>query len=154
MDNNNTYTEKLVRYLDGELSESESAALRTELDNNAEMQKEMNNLILTKDFIKNYGIIQKVSGIHQEMMKEMKMQKNTAKPPVKTLPKMIMRIAAGIILLVGLFGLYQYFTVSQGNLYIDRYEAYQVANMRGTSNANNIEKAYSKKKYDEVIGLY
>jgi tetratricopeptide (TPR) repeat protein len=154
MDNNNDYTEKLVRYLDGELTVAESEALRTELENNTAMQQELDNLILTKDVIKNYGLTQKVNGLHQAMMKEMELHKHTTKAVVRSLPKMMMRIAAGIILLVGLFGLYQYFAVSPGNLYSDQYTAYQVATMRGTTVAGDIEKAYSEKKDDEVILLY
>jgi len=151
MDNNNSNTERLIRYLDAELSEAESEALLTELANNTAMQQELDNLVLTKGVIKNYGLTQKVSGIHQAMMQELTVP---AKPVVRSLPKMMMRIAAGIILLVGLFGLYQYFAVSPGNLYNDQYSDYQVATMRGTTNAGDIEKAYSEKKDDEVILLY
>ncbi len=151
MDNNNTNTERLIRYLDGELSEAESEALRTELANNTAMQQELDNLVLTKGVIRNYGLSQKVSGIHQAMMLEMTAP---AKPVVRSLPKMMMRIAAAIIILAGLFGLYQYLAVSPGNLYNDQYTAYQVATMRGTTNAGNIEKAYSEKKDDQVILLY
>lgn len=151
MDNNNTNTERLIRYLDGELSEAESEALQTELANNADMQQELDNLILTKAVIKNYGIAQKVKSLHQTMMQEMRMP---AKPVLRSMPKMMMRIAAAITILIGLFGLYQYFSVSPGNLYSNQYTAYHVATMRGTADANNIEKAYSVKRYDEVIELY
>ena len=108
MDNNNAYTEKLIRYLDGELNEAESEALRNELEKNTDMQQELDNLILTKELIKNYGLAQKVNGIHKTMMQEMAMQTPTTKAVVRRLPKMIMRITASTIILVGLFGLYQY----------------------------------------------
>jgi tetratricopeptide (TPR) repeat protein len=151
MNNNNTNTEKLIRYLDGELGEAESKALRTELEKNTAMQQELDNLILAKGIIKNYGLQQKVNGIHQTMMQEITVP---AKPVVRSLPKMMMRIAASIIILAGLFGLYQYLAVSPDNLYNDQYTAYQVATMRGTTTASALEKAYSEKKYDTVIALY
>jgi len=154
MDNNNTYNEKLVRYLDGELSEAESEALRTELESNTGMQDELDNLILAKDAIKNYGLAQKVNGIHQTMMQEISAGTTITKPVVRSLPKVMMRIAAAIIILVGLFGLYQYFTISSSGLYNDQYTAYQTATMRGTATASALEKAYSEKKYDTVIALY
>jgi tetratricopeptide (TPR) repeat protein len=154
MDNNNDYSEKLVRYLDSELSEAERKALQTELENNTAMQQELDNLILTKDVIKNYGLVQKVNSIHKTMMQEMPMQTTTPKAVVRSMPKMIMRIAASVIILVGLFGLYQYLSVSPGNLYNDKYTAYQVATMRGTTAESTLEKAYSEKKYEEVIALY
>lgn len=154
MDNNNDYTEKLFRYLDGELSEAERKVLQNELENNTAMQQELDNLVLTKDVIKNYGLAQKVNGIHKTMMQETMSHASATKALVKSMPKMMMRIAAAIIILVGLFGLYQYLSVSPGNLYNDQYTAYQVATMRGTTAASALEKAYSEKKYDAVIALY
>ena len=154
MDNKNNYTDKLVRYLDGELSEAERKTLQTELENDTTMQQELDNLILTKSVIKNYGLAQKVNGIHASMMQEMAMHVPATKAVVRTLPKMIIRIAATIIILVGLFGLYQYLSVSPGNLYYDQYTAYQVATMRGATAANPLQKAYSEKRYVEVITSY
>jgi tetratricopeptide (TPR) repeat protein len=154
MDNNYDNTEKLVRYLDAELSEAERKDLQTELENNTAMQQELDNLIFTKSVIRNYGLAQKVNGLHRAMMEEMTIDQNATKAVVISMPKMMMRIAAGIILLVGLFGLYQYFSVSPGNLYNDQYTAYQVATMRGTTAESPLEKAYSEKKYDAVIALY
>lgn len=153
MDNNSNYTEKLVQYLDGELDEAEWEALRTELNNNAALQQELDNLLLTKAVIKNYGLKQKISGIHQVMMQEAA-PGHTAKPVIRRLAARSMRIAAGFIVAAALFGLYQYLTVSAGNLYKDQYSAYEVPTMRGTAATGAIEKAYSEKEYDEVISLY
>ena len=152
--NNNTVTEKLIRFLDGELSESENKALQTELEHNASMQNEMENLLLAKSAIKNFGHAKKVNGIHHAMMKEMSTDQRNKKPVVRNLAKMIMRIAAGVILLVGLFGLYQYLTVSSGSLYNDQYAAYQTATMRGTTTESNLEKAYIENNPDTLIALY
>jgi tetratricopeptide (TPR) repeat protein len=154
MNNNNDHTEKLIPYLDGELSEAENAALQTELANNVAMQQELDDLIMAKGVVKNYGLTQKVSSIHQEMMQEMQVQDHKAKPIVRSLPQMMMRIAAAIIILVGVFGIYQYLSVSPGSLYKDQYTAYQVANMRGNTAAGTLEKAYAESKFDEVISLY
>lgn len=154
MNNNNDNTEKLVRYLDGELNEIEIQALQTELDNDKALQQEMDNLLFTRSVIKNYGLTQKVNNIHQQMMQEMSSTKTPAKPFIKRLPKMTMRIAAAIIILVGLFGLYQYINVSPGNLYKDQYIPYQQATMRGTANTGLIEQGYNQKKYDAVVMLY
>ena len=154
MNNNSIHTDKLISYLDGELSLSEKEALQAELENNTDMQQELGNLISAKSAIKHYGLAQKVNDIHQTMMQERTAQKNTSKAVVRSLPKMIMRIAASIILLVGLFGLYQYVTVSPNNLYNGQYTAYEVATMRGTTDINALEKAYGEKKYDDVISLY
>lgn len=154
MDNNNNHSEKLVPYLDGELSEAENEAVRAALANDAAMQDELDNLIMAKAVVKNYGLTQKVSSIQQAMMQEMQAQDHNAKIPVRSLPKMMMRIAAAIIILVGLFGVYQYLSVSPGSLYKEQYTAYQVATMRGTTAPGALEKAYAESKFDEVIRLY
>ncbi len=154
MDNNNDYAEKLIRYLDAELGEAESKALETELLSNPAMQQELDNLVVTKEIIKEYGITQKVKGIHETMMQEMTFEKESAKAVVRSMPKTFLRVAAGIMILIGLFGLYQYLTVSPGNLYNDQYAVYQVATMRGTTDNSNIEKAYGEKNNDKVILLY
>ena len=154
MENSNTYMEKLIRYLDDELSASEAEALREEFKSNSAMQQEMDNLILAKNVINSYGVTQKVNGIHLQMMEEMKEPKLAAKPIVRSLPKMIMRIAASLIILTGLFGLYQYITVSPDKLYNDQYVTYQTGKMRGAPGVNALEKAYGENKYDQVIAIY
>ncbi len=55
-----------------------------------------------------------------------------------------MKYAAAIILLIGLFGLYQYFTVSADKLYSEQYNAYTFATLRGNETLPAIEQAYSE----------
>ncbi|MEI7736713.1 MAG: hypothetical protein WCI49_14700 [Ferruginibacter sp.] len=154
MNNNNDHTENLIRYLDGELSQAEMEALQTELDNNGSLKQELENLVLAKDVIRNYGLTQKVNGMHEALMAEMAMQKKHTIPKLRRLPKMMMGIAAGMIIATALFSMYQYLTVSPANLYSDQYTAYQVANMRGAMAGSTMEKAYSQQHYDEVIAMY
>ena len=154
MDNNTNDSEKLVRYIDDELNAGEAAALQAELETNSSLQKELNSLLLTKGVIKNYGVVQKVNSIHKTMMEELAMDKYPTKAVVRNLTKMISGIAASIIILMGLFGLYEYLTVSSGNLYEEKYTAYQLATMRGTVVESTIARYYSEKKYDSVIGEY
>ncbi len=154
MDNNLHNSEKLVRYIDDELNEAELKALRRELETNSSLQQELNNLLITKDVIKNYGIVQKVNGIHKTMMLDLATDIYSTKAVIRKFPKMIISIAASIIIIMGLFGLYQYLTISPNNLYQEKYTPYQLAVMRGTTAESTITSAYSEKRYDSVIALY
>ena len=154
MDNNLHNSEKLVRYIDNELNEAEVAALQLELETNISLQQELNNLLLIKGVIKNYGIVQKVNVIHKTMMQDLAIDIHPTKAVVRKLPKMIISIAASIIIIMGIFGVYKYLTISSNNLYEEKYTTYQVAVMRGTTAESAIAKAYSEKRYDSIIALY
>ena len=153
MDNNNN-KEKLVRYIDDELSEAEAQVLMIELEGNDSLQQELNNLLLTRGAIKNYGLTQKVKGIHETMMQELPNAQLQTKAVVRSLSKSLISIAATIILLVGLFGLYEYLSVSAGKLYEEKYFPYQIATMRSSTAPTVIESNYIEKKEDNVIAEF
>lgn len=154
MDDNIKDIEKLICYLDNELTEAEEKVLKNELKDNFSLQQELDNLILTREVIKSYGLTQKVNGIHKTMMHELPDYKLTRKAVVRIIPKIIMKIAATILLLIGLFGVYEYLNISAGKLYEEKYMPYEVAIMRGSTTPNLIENTYKDKKFDSVIVMY
>ncbi len=151
MSNNITQTERLIGYLDGEMNGDEKDLLQKDLKADKSLQQELDNLLLATEVVKNYGLRGKVAGIHKEMMNEIAAAAVKQSAPVRHLAKRIMKYAAGIILLVVMFGLYQYFSVSANNLYLKEYSQYTVAQFRGSETISAIEKAFLEKKYDEVI---
>lgn len=154
MDDNYNTNKKLIRHLDNELSESEAQALKLEINDNSILKQEMDNLILTQATIKNYGLTQKVRKIHLSMMEEMPNEKLPSKPVVRNIPKTILSIAATILLLAGLFMLYEYVSLSPKNLFEEKYSQYQTGTMRGSGAASPILLNYNNKKYDSVIAEY
>ncbi len=154
MSNNIPQTERLISYIDGELDDAEKVLLQQQLEADTDMQAELENLSLAKDAVKHYGLVNKVASIHTKMMNQMAATSTQKKAIVRSLPKHLMKYAAVIILLVGLFGLYQYFTVSADKLYAEEYSPYTVASFRGTETTFIIEKAYAEKKYDDVINAF
>ena len=154
MSNNLPQTEKLISYIDGNMDDTEKILLQQQLQADKAMQQEMDNLLLATDVVKNHGLSNKVANIHAKMMNEMATTSTLKKAIVRSLAQRIMKYAAAIILLVGLFGLYQYFAVSADKLYGEQYSAYTVASFRGTETTFIIEKAYAEKKYDDVINAY
>ena len=151
MSNNISQTEKLIGYIDGDMNDTEKVLLQRELGSDKSMQQELEGLLLAGEAVKHYGLTGKVAEIHKKMMNEIAATTVKQAAPIRHLPKHIMKYAAGIILLVGMFGLYQYFTITANKLYQEQYTEYNTATFRGSEAISVIEKAYQEKKYDEVI---
>jgi tetratricopeptide (TPR) repeat protein len=147
-------SEKLVRYLDGELGDGEKAALEQQLAADTALQAELNSLKSTSEAVKLYGLQQMVSGIHVQMMEDMQ-------PPVKRIipARNIFRysiaVAASLILLVGGYMAYNFFTLSPDKVFASRYQPYELVTVRdGNTNETPAEKAYREKNYNEVLRIY
>ena len=93
-------SEKLVMYLDGEITGQEKADLEKQLGASPELQEELSSLRQTRAAIQYFGLKDKVAGVHQQMMLEL------AAPviPISRGRKILrysMAAAAAVILLVG-----------------------------------------------------
>ncbi len=155
MNNNFTNSDLLVQYLDGELSPEERLQLENELKQNTAMQQELENLTLAKQAIKNYGLKQKVSAIHIEMMKEMTATEKPVKTGViRSIARRTMKIAASLLIVLLGFGVYQYVSVSPDKLFAEKYQPYSLSVSRGTADADAMENAYKERNYTTVINLF
>jgi anti-sigma factor RsiW len=72
MENSPEHTEKIIQYLDGELTGSELAEFEKLLTSDNTVRDELDNLGLARDAVQSYGLRQQVSAVHQEMMVELK----------------------------------------------------------------------------------
>jgi len=156
MDNSTPYDDQLMRYVDGEMSESERAEFEKRLASDKSLQEAIDNLKQAKEAVKAYGLKEKVAWIHQQMMKELKTE-----TPVKSISRVrrIIRysvaVAASILLIfLGMEG-YNFYNLSSDRLFSENYTAYELITTRdGTdTNETKIEKAYRNKIYNEVIKL-
>ncbi len=145
--------EKLVSLLDGELAAEERTTFEQQLANDALLQQQFDSLLATRAAIRHYGLQQQVSAVHQLMMTEM----NTPVKRISPVRKMIRytsAVAAGILLLIGVFYAYQFFNVSPEKVFSANYQPYELSTVRGTNNNLPIEEAYRAKNYKEVLRLY
>lgn len=147
----NLRSEKLVQYLDGELSGQEELDIEQELAADIAFQQEFEDLKAAKAAIKYHGLQNKVSAIHDQMMKEFK-------APVKNsrgrIIKYAIAVAASLVLLVGGYVLYNFATLSSEKVFASRYQPYEMITLRGDdSAASQIEKAYREKEYKKVLTL-
>lgn len=146
-------SEKLVQYLDGNLTISEKELLEQQLAGDTALQEELKSLQATREAVRLYGLKQKVSDIHQQMMKEMQ-------PKVKQLyssRKIIryaMAIAASILLVFAGYTVYNLITITPENIFASNFQTYELVTNRGDStDESTILKDYREKNYNAVIGV-
>ncbi len=146
--------EKLIRYLDGELTGTEKKNLEQQLASDRMLQNKLDSLKLTIQVIKLYGLKSKVSGIHQPMMEEMQAPLRKINPTRK-IARYSMGVAASLILLVGGYMAYKFFTLSPDKIFASRYQSYELVTVRdGNTNETPVEKAYQEKNYKEVLRIH
>ncbi len=151
---NSTHGMNIVRYLDGEMTPDEERIFAGQLSVNNELNQEYESLLRTRAVIRYYGLQQRVSGLHQQIMKEIQLP--AGKPaPVRRMIKYSIGIAAGIILLVGIFFLYNFFSLSPEKVFAANYTTYEAGVQRdGTTAETPVEKAYREKNYTEVLRIH
>ncbi len=146
--------EKLVQYLDGELTGAEKINMEQQLAADKTLQNEMDSLKSTREAVKLSGLQQKVADIHVKMMEEMQ-------PPVKKINstrkilRYSMAVAASLVLLVGGYMAYNFSNLSSSKIFASNYQSFELSNVRDADSQqiSSLEKAYRQKKYKEVIEL-
>jgi tetratricopeptide (TPR) repeat protein len=146
--------EMLIRYLDGELSGSEKDSLERQLLADERLQQDYEQLVLARESVRQYGLQQKVAGIHQQMMEQLKTPVRRI-DPVNRFIRYSMTAAAAIAIIIGSVMLYNYFQLSPEKVFAANYQSYEISSMRGGNEQeiSMLEKAYSKKKYAEVVSI-
>lgn len=147
-------SEKLVQYLDGELTGVEKEDLEKQLATDKSLQNELSNLKSTTGAIKLYGLKNRVSGIHLEMMEEMQQ-------PVKKLSsarKLIrysIGVAASLIILIVGYMAYNFNSLSADKVFASGYQAYELVTVRdGNTTETAVQRAYREKKFTEVLRIH
>jgi len=152
MNYNYTNTELLTKYLDGELDDEQLKKLEIRIKEDNNLQQELDNLKISLEAIKSYGLHQKVSLIHSSMMKEL-----IPVPYIGRYNKFIkntLRIAATVIIILGSMFLYQYITLSSQSLYRNNFQAYTLHENRGNENQSPLEQQYKLAHYSMVTELF
>src|SRR6266700_6042019 len=127
---NSTHTEILIQYLDGELQGEELESLKKNLAIDQSLREELDNVKLARYAARRYGLKSKINDIHSEMMKDMKNDKPAKSVVFQMIVRTGMRVAAVLIVLVGLSAIYQYFTTSPEKLFSENYQPYSIHEMR------------------------
>jgi len=156
MDNYTQQDELLMRYLDGEMSQEEKQEFETKLVSDESTRRRLEDLATAQHAVKLYGLKQEVASVHQDMMGEMKPGAVVRKMSrTREIARYGLRIAAGVAFLAICFLAYNFFSLSSGKLYNEKYASFELSSVRGQSEteASGIEKAYRQKNYQEVVAL-
>lgn len=154
MDNSTQY--ELMKYLDGEMTESEKAELEQKLATDERLKGELENLQLAKAAVLHYGLKERVSHIHGQMMKELKTEAPVKKMGnVRRIIRYSVAVAASVLLVFLAIEGYNFYRLSPNRLFAENYTAYELSTTRDGASASEtaIEKAYRQKDYTEVIRL-
>lgn len=154
MNPNYTNTELLTRYLDGELDNDQSKKLESRIKEDDNLKEELNNLKISLEAIKSFGLYERVSSIHAEMMKELKEQPVQKIGSANRFIKNTLRIAATVIILLGSVLIYQYVTLSTQSLFQNNFQEYTLHENRGNNNQSQIEEEYKLTHYSKTIELF
>src|SRR6478735_10088079 len=117
----NATTEMLIKYIDGELNETEKEATEKLLQQNASLQEQYYYLLAIKQTIKLPERRQRVQAIHQEYIHQVNANGDGKPQAIKhqSLFKAFMRIAAAFFVVIAGYGVLQYASTTNQSVYND-----------------------------------
>lgn len=114
------------------------------------MNDNSTHIDLLEEAVKRYGLKQRVASVRAEMRKQ-----EAPKPGLlRQFIRNGSRIAAALILLLGIIGVYQYITLTHQKLYNSLYEPYSQAATRGSESSTPLAKAFQEDRLTDVIFIF
>jgi tetratricopeptide (TPR) repeat protein len=153
MNENSTQTELLIKFLDRELEGNELKSLQEQLNANPELKEQLDRLRLSQEALRSFGLKMKIAGIHAEMMDQKPRHSNISRGITRKIFTYTVRIAAMVILVMGIAVMYQYFSASSQSLFEEKYRPFMLSQSRG-STAIGIETAYKNGNWPEVLKIF
>ena len=146
-----TTNEQLIDYLDRKLNQEESLLIESRLKSDKILAGELEYMKLAIDTVRLEAIRNKVSSIRDSVDNV----KTTSVVPtggiVRSMSKFSLRIAAILVMLMGITILYKYISVSSLSVYQKEYSNYEMVNVRGEAANSNEVKAFLNKDWNQVI---
>ncbi|HSC39021.1 MAG TPA: hypothetical protein VLD19_14160 [Chitinophagaceae bacterium] len=153
MNENSTHSELLIRYIDGELEDTEKAAVEKQIASDAALRQELDGLLLSLDAIRQYGLQQQVKAVRAAMRQERQpapVMRMNRRPLLSSL-----RIAASVLVLLGATFIYQYSRLSNVHLYNDNYTPFVLHESRSAGTpVTPLQKAYKDNRPETVLQLF
>jgi tetratricopeptide (TPR) repeat protein len=148
---NNT-SEKLVQYLDGELSGIDKDDLEKQLAEDKNLQNELENLQLAREAVRSYGLKQHVAAIHNQMMNEVQTPvRNISK--TRRIVRYSIAIAASVVIVFLASTIFRSNSLSSDKLFAENYHGYDLNISRDGAAGSAIENAYNARNYKQVTAL-
>lgn len=127
-----------------------------------ELNEQIHIHLAAKRAIRKYGIIQQVASVHREYVRPIAQDEPVKSiAPVKNINsgkavKWMMRIAASVTLLIGLYVAQYFVFYTPEKMYDNSFREYNLNTERGgeAESANEMVSAFREGNYKQVIGLY
>lgn len=153
MDNELYNDEFLVRYLDGELNDAERIDLENQITKDPLLKERVNNIQLAIEGIRQAAVAEKVRGLHKTIMTELAADEEKSDRPVPRIFRYAIGIAASIILIVSILGIYTY-QLSSEEVYEDHFLNYTTTVSRGSLEyPSKTPELFSQGRYNEIVEL-
>jgi amino acid permease len=154
MNNNSTNTDLLVQYLDGELEGENLRAAEQKIAADNQLAIELEQLGLAKAAVASYGLKKTVGSIHTEMMKELDTAAAPAGTGIRRIMQYTMRIAAMLVIVIGVTALYQFFSATPQQLYSDNYTPFSLHETRGAAGSSSVENLYKQGDFGGTMAAF
>jgi hypothetical protein len=143
--------ETLLRYLDGEMDQTEKKLFEDHIQHDSELKERLQSLQIAIASVQQFGTTEKVRSIHSEMMQELApLQRETRVMPMRKIVRYGLAIAASIIIVFVGINIFSSQPSAQ-KLYNEAFVDYDASGVRGNSNETTLSKQYQNHQYKSVI---
>jgi hypothetical protein len=146
--------ELLIDYLDGKLSPEENSELEFVLQEDKNTSIDLEYLKLALDTVRLNAITGKVNAVRQSIMATPANKISVNRGTVRTMYRNVMRIAAIVVLTLGLASVYKYTSVNSQSVYKNQFIPYDLSITRGGEDRVREDEAYSDKNWNEVVAIF
>jgi tetratricopeptide (TPR) repeat protein len=144
--------ETLIRYLDGEMDQTEKEMFESQLQKDMTLKERLESLRVAIASVQQYGTVERVKSIHSEMMQELSSVHNETKViPMRRVVRYSLAIAASIIIILVGVNLFTSSQLSSNKLYNEAFVDYDASVVRGNESQTEIERLYHDRSYTNVI---
>jgi hypothetical protein len=144
----------LIDYLDNQLSTEEAVQVENMVKKDIQVASELAYLKLALETVRLDAINEKVSAMRQSYNKAENGAENPAPAIIRSMYKISMRIAAIIVLFIGIAIIYKYISVDSLAVYNKQFTGYELSNTRGQEIHDAEVEAYQNKNWNGVIAVY
>jgi hypothetical protein len=143
--------EILMKYLDGEMDQTEKQLFESQLQKDESLKEKLDSLQVAVASVRQYGTVEKVRSVHNEMMQELSSVQDGGKVvPMKRIIRYGLAIAASIIIVLVGVNIFTSSQLSSEKLYNEAFVDYDASGVRGNTSESNLAKLYQDHNYNAV----
>ena len=151
--------ELLDQYIDNQLVPEQIAQLEKDLQQDADLQRLLDSVVISREAIRYSALTLKVKGLHKQYIDEIRTDpdqdydQDVIRPmPVRRDYSWVLRIAASVLIALLGYGSYQYETLDKSQVYTNKFISYQLLTTRGSADPlSSLGSAYLSGNYGSVI---